>query len=367
MRVFINKVSLHSIIPIFILGYLIFMGYSHNLHVTRFSEKDFIIGEPYNKNYIKLFKWQKNIDEVDLVAIGSSRVLQFKSEFFADSFFNLGYLVGTPKQTLELIRDKKIHNKTIIISLDQWAFNKEWAKNQGAFIKPSQTSFFKSSVSAGRLIDIIKLKLLPIQNSSDILKIGAGANISLDGIISDGSYYYGKIYHGLLTNNQNLVGEDYNFSNTIERIKQGNRRFEYGTECDLIALKDFEDLVRYNKQNGNRVIYFFPPFAPTIQNLLKSENYTYIAQSAEKINQIAKENNVSFFDYTFMKSTDAMYIDGFHGGARLYYEIAKSFGINIKDCQFKNNYETDNDSLLSKERVTLFNSSKSNQTRQGSN
>jgi hypothetical protein len=360
MRTFINKIFLHSIIPSCIILYLIFIGYSHNLHITRFAETKFIIGEPYTANYIEWYKWKKKIDKIDLIAIGSSRVLQFKSEFFAKPFFNLGYLVSTPKQTLELIKAKQIQNKTIIISLDQWAFNREWAKDQGEFINPSEPNFLETSISAGRLIDILKFKIFPISNSSHILKIGAGANVSLDGMTPDGSYYHGKIYHGLLTNNQKLIGEDYHFLNTIDRINKGDRRFQYGLECYQDALNDFENLVKYNLRSGNRVIYFFPPFAPTIQKFLKGENYRYIVDASKKINQIAKKNNVVFVDHTFLKSTDEMYIDGFHGGAELYFNIAKSMRLNTKDCQFINHFETNNDIIFYKERIRFFNSSKSN-------
>ena len=360
MRTFINKIFLHLSIPLFIIGYLIFMGYSHNLHIKRFPQTKFIIGEPYTPNHIKWYKWQKKLDKIDLIAIGSSRVLQFKSDFFTKPFFNLGYLVSTPKQTLELIKAKRIQNKTIIISIDQWAFNREWAKDQGEFINPSEPNFLKTSISAGRLIDILKFKIFPTSNSNYILKIGAGANVSLDGMTSDGSYYYGKIYHGLLTNNQKLIGEDYHFLNTIDRIKKGDRRFQYGIECYQEALDDFEDLVKYNLRSGNRVIYFFPPFPPTIQKLLKGENYQYIVDASKKISQIAKKNNVIFVDYTFLKSTDEMYIDGFHGGAELYFNIAKSMGLNTKDCQFINHFETNNDSIFYKERIRSFNSYKSN-------
>lgn len=368
MKKFILKLLISSIVPIFLLIYIMFTGFNHNLHMTKLKIYPVLIGEPYSEEYFKWYKWQKNLDNIEIITVGSSRVLQFKDYFFSESFFNLGKIANTPKEILKLITIKGIKNKTLLISLDQWHFNKEYNSSNWSFTEPFEPNFFKTSINNNRVYDILTLKIYPIiHNDNHIIKIGASAFFGVNGMKGDGSFYYGNSIHGLLTKNNELIGEDYNFSNTIDRIKKGDMNFKFGTICDQKTIKDFEDLVIYNKQNGNRAIYFFPPFAPTIQNLLKSENYKYIAQSSEKINQIAKENNVLFIDYTFMKSTDAMYHDGFHGGAKLYYEIAKSFGINIKDCQFKNNFETNNDSLLSKERVRFFNSSKSNQTRQGSN
>ncbi len=360
MRTFIKKLLVHFCIPLVLLGYVIYIGFIHNLHVTRYLTHRFLIGEPYSENYIKWYKWQKKLDNINLIAIGSSRILQFKAEFFTTTFFNMGYLVGTPKQTLQLIKEKQIKNKTLIISLDQWAFNSEWLRNQSSFNKPSKPNFFNSSLSAARLEDIIKLKLLPLLNSSknNILKIGAAANIALDGITNDGSYYYGKIYQGLLTNDKKLIVEDYEFVDTKNRIKKGDRLFQHGQQSDFLALIDFEELVKFNLKQGNKVIYFFPPFAPTIQNLLKGNNFKYIVDASNKICQIAKFNNVSFFDYTFFNSTDQMYIDGFHGGALVYYKIAETMGLKTRKCSFINYFETTKDGDLVDARKKLFTSYK---------
>ena len=366
MSTFLKKLLVHLIIPLFLLCYVIYIGFVHNLYVTRYPVypvRRLLIGEPYSENHMKWYKWQKELDNIKLIAIGSSRVLQFKSEFFSTPFFNLGYLVGTPKQTLQLIQTKKLKNKTIIISLDQWAFNTEWLLNyRGSFIEPSKPNFFKSCISASRVEDIIKFKLLPVLSSSksNILKIGAAANIALDGITNDGSYYYGKIYQGLLTNDKNLVGKDYKFRNTKNRIMKGDNRFQHGQQCDLEALYDFENLVKYNLKQGNKVFYFFPPFAPTIQNLLVGDNFKYIVDASNKISQIAKINNVSFFDYTFFNSIDQMYIDGFHGGAMVYYKIAEAMGLKINKCSFINYFEITKEADLVDARKKLFTSFKLN-------
>jgi hypothetical protein len=356
MRKFVVKFFLHASIPLIILGYLIVLGFMDNLHITNIQHENVLIGEPYNESYFKWYKWQRNIDNIDLLAIGSSRVLQFKSDFFIDSFFNLGYLVATPKQTLQLIQEKQIKNKKIVISLDQWSFNSEWSSGKTDFIAPSEPSFWRSCICSERVMDILtfKITLFKRTSQSQILKIGAGANVSLDGITSDGSYYYGKKYHGVLTNNEELIGQDYHFLNTIDRISKGNRRFQYGKECDESAIEDVEKLIKYNFENGNSVIYFFPPFPPKVQKFLKSDKYSYIQDASRKIKQISKMYNVVFHDYTFFESSDDMYIDGFHGGTELYYQLANSMGLNTRDCLFKNQFETIADSMLFKERLEFF-------------
>lgn len=370
MTIFFIKLFKSIFAPLLLFCYMVYLGFVLNLHQLNSEHKRLLIGEPYNENYIKFYKWNRDIDSISIIAIGSSRVLQFKSEFFNESFFNLGYLVGTPKQTLELIKHKNLKNKTLIISLDQWAFNSNWSKESSNFVTPENPSFFRSSFSNNRLIDVLKFKIRPnFKNicNSDLLKIGAGATMALDGVINDGSYYYGKTYHGLLNDNKELIGEDYLFKNTKDRIKNGNRRFEYGFFCDPKALNDFQDLVQYNKKMGNTVYYFFPPFAPSVQRELSNPNYHYIQDAIKKVSKISENHNVKFFDFTYFPSADSEYIDGFHGGSHLYYELLKNMGLQTRDCNFLNQYETVNDSALSLERKCFFTSSKTNQNHKDSN
>ena len=335
------------------------VGKNHNLYKSNntIANSIFIMGEPYSDHLIRGYKYNSNINNVEILAIGASRVLQFKREFFAQSFFNLGYLAETPNQIRELIQDKNIKNKMIIISLDQFEFNlNRKDKSVKHFEKPRKITFLNTFLNNYRIKEILKFNIYPKFDliNSKILKIGAGAHLAMEGIISDGSYYYGKHYQGILSNNKSLLKDDYEFQNTVDRIKNGNERFEYGLICDDSILKDVEKLILTNKSKRNKVIYFFPPFAPKIQKLLKKYKYNYIVDATNKIRNLMCKYNELFFDFTFYNSNDNQYIDGFHGGSKLYYQLIKEMGIEHKDITFINNFELISDSILMKERKCLF-------------
>ncbi len=362
MKKFAIKILLALTFTIVFICYMLTLGVNHNLHLPINTLNSFIIGEPYDENLAMSYKWEKDISKYELVAIGSSRVLQFKSEFFREPFFNLGYLVGTPKQTLELIRLKNIKNKKLIISLDQWAFNSQWiGESNSNFTAPKRKNFIRMCFSKNRIFDAIKLKNVPKLRvgNSRIKKIGASAKLAFNGILPDGSYYYGKQYSGLLNNKIELIN-DFNFSDTKDRIVKGNRRFEYGNVCNSSSIYELKELMEFNKMQGNTAYYFFPPFAPSVQEKLKGINYLYIKDASLKVTDLAKNLKVPFFDFTFFESEDSMYIDGFHGGALVYYKLTNFMGLTTKQTTFINQFELMSDSSYISERNELFRVSQKN-------
>ena len=69
---------------------------------------------------------------------------------------------------------------------------------------------------------------------------------------------------------------------------------------------------------------------------------------------LAKNLNVPFYDFTFLKSEDNMYVDGFHGGALIYYQIATSMGIKTKQTSFINKFEISSDSFYISDRNKIL-------------
>lgn len=357
MKKFLIKLLITAFVPLVFCTYVLLCGVNHHLTTLPPNNQPFILGEPYEEGYAKYFKFNKNVSEYPLLAIGSSRVLQFKSEFFVDSFFNLGYMVGTPKQTLQLIEKKNIRNKTIIISLDQWAFNSDWLKNNHSnFTIPQKPNIIKTAFLRERVYDVLtgKIHPFPPYSSTRLVKIGGAAFFAIDGVINDGSHYYGKIIHGILNDCPELIGKDANFKNTLARIKKGENRFQFGETCDEQAISDLAQLITTNKQRGNKVYYFFPPYAPTIQKLLQQKKYAYISDAAKKIDSLAKLQDVPFYDFTYLTSEDNMYSDGFHAGAYLYYAMATQMGLAVKKVTFINAFELSADSLMIQARKQLF-------------
>jgi hypothetical protein len=357
MRRFIIKSIVVLSLPILLLVYAFLIGVNENLHVADYDKKEvFLIGEPYQDNYSRYFKSTVNLDSIKVLAIGTSRVLQFKKEFFKESFFNLGYLVRTPSQTLKLIKHYDLRNKILIISIDQWTFNPNWQYvNDTTWTVPVRPSFLSTMKIPSRLIALMTSKITPsFKKPEGLFLFGSGAHLAAEGTLNDGSFYYGKVYHGKITNKPELVGLDFSFNDTKKRIRNGLAPFEWSSNLQDKTFQDIEELVRENITRGNQVLYFFPPFAPSIQQQLKSPNYRYMAEAAERIRDISQKYGVGFFDFTNFASTDSMFIDGFHGGAKLYYHLLVNMNIDVNHVVFKNNFETTNDSIYAAHRLNTF-------------
>jgi hypothetical protein len=357
MKRFIIKSIVVLSLPILLLVYAFLIGINENLHVTDYYKKQvFLIGEPHQDNYSRYFKSTVNLDTIKVLAIGTSRVLQFKKEFFKESFFNLGYLVRTPSQTLKLIKQYDLRNKNLIISIDQWTLNPKWQYvNDTTWTVPAMPSFLSTLKIPSRLKALMTLKIVPsFKRPEGLFLFGSGAHLAAEGTLNDGSFYYGKVYQGRINNQPELIGLDFNFNDTKKRISNGLSPFEWSSIVYDKTLQDIKELVKENNIRGNKVVYFFPPFAPSIQKELKSPHYRYITAAAERVRDICQKNGVGFYDFTNIESTDGMFIDGFHGGAKLYYHLLVNMGIDVNHVLFKNNFETTNDSIYTAHRVNTF-------------
>ncbi len=359
MRTFIKNCILVSLPTIGFLVAVLAIAINHNLHrySSLSSHKDFLLGEPYNDEYVVHYKLNHDLQNFSVLALGSSRVLQFSNEMFDEPFFNLGYTSRTIVQIQKILEKLRVENKTLIVGLDQWSFNGKCRRVHDARFKPSEVSFRQAAFSQTKLRDILRGKITWNRKPSDEwLLIGSGANLALNGMKSDGSFYYGQIIHGRLHHVKELIGLDFEFEYTLERIQQGNFNFEPEERASQISLEHLENLIQACKKGNNRPVLFFPPFAPFIAKRLANENYGYIRDASFQVAKICEKHEVAFFDFTHFPSMDSDYVDGFHAGKKVYYEMLQKLGIPFRHLEFENPFESDFDKPLSDYRENFFKS-----------
>lgn len=300
------------------------------------EKKKYKIGYAYNESNYKYLKWRaiNSFEKKSILAIGSSRVLQLRDCFIDSSFYNGGYtVVGISDfiPFLKSIPDNK-QPPAIIINLDQWMFN----SNYDAVKINSINSKYIGSYSFSPTFSVYKMSWLDIingkvsfrnlynkKNDYKVSNIGLNANINDKGFRNDGSMDYGNQVVKLLSSSKDA--DDYGFNETLERIKKGNKRFEFGENINPQALKELDNLLEYCNSRKIKVIAFLPPFAPKIFNELKaSSNHTYIFRIYPSIYPIFQKYNFDLFDFTdpaTLNSSDSEFVDGFHGGEYTYSKI----------------------------------------------
>lgn len=184
------------------------------------------IGMGYNEQtaYYKLTN--ANYYQADVITLGTSRVMQFKSEYFYRTFYNCGGAVtGNYDVYQNFLESLKYCPKIILLGLDEWVFNDAW----------NETCPKYSDYTAITLIDRNKLVMTEnimkdyargkwsfneIKNYD--MNYGFNGRIRDKGFQWDGSFYYGNVYR------KPELQEDYLFVDTLSRIDGGYGGFEWG-------------------------------------------------------------------------------------------------------------------------------------------
>ncbi|MBI3335398.1 MAG: hypothetical protein HY001_02775 [Candidatus Portnoybacteria bacterium] len=298
------------------------------------SKEKYLIGYAYNENNYRFLKWTYlNLNENKTIwALGSSRILSFRENMFDATFYNAGYTISSIndfRPFLNSIPNDK-HPKYIIIGLDQWMFNssydaldsspspESWQNSFTFYPKPSAYKTFYEDLFAG------KYAFISLKQDNAIHKIGLNAIVNNTGFRNDGSMYYGGQIVKLINNDP--TASDYNYSDTFDRIKQGNRRFEYSKSANEKALFELEKLLKYFNDHQINVVAFLPPFADKVYDKMNEsdDNYGYLKEIYSRIKPIFDKYNYEVYDFSkvsLSNSSDKETIDGFHGGEVTYQRI----------------------------------------------
>ena len=272
----------------------------------------------------------------EIIALGSSRVMQFRDKFFTlspEKFYNAGRganKIKDFKDFLEKIPKDKMP-KVVIMGLDPNFFNPNWdsAEEEDSALthinqRKKNPIFLVNSTSFIR--DTVRGKTLNKSNYiglDDGLKkyspIGYNAKNNGNGFRSDGSYCYGKYF----SNPEN--GDDWKFKDTFKRIKEGNRRFEYSEKISSEAIEELEEFLEFCEIKGIYVIGFLSPYAKVIYDkMISMDEYKYLKTLFEDLDSVFKKYKYpvyDFIDIASFGSNDSEVIDGFHGSEVAYLRL----------------------------------------------
>lgn len=303
------------------------------------KDHSIFIGMGYNAQTIYYKLTNANYYQPDVISLGTSRVMQFKNEYFSAGFYNCGGAVGgNYDEYLNFLKNLKYHPKLIILGLDQWVFNDSW--NQSCDIYSDYTDITLIDRNKIVMTDAIirdwiagKWTLNEINNYS--MNYGFNGRVKDNGFQWDGSYYYGNFYRAP------EVQEDYLFADTFKRIDGGYGRFDWGEHIDNETLEYLENFLRYCRSNDIEVIGFVPPFAPSVYNrMVESGKYGYLFEIDPVCEKLFGEYGYEYYSYmggAALGADDSYFIDGFHGGEVMYaYIIKDMLGHNSNIRQYIN-------------------------------
>lgn len=319
------------------LGFLFFFGkeFLFGLDNLIRSDQKYLIGYAYNEQNYRYLKWRTIMEKdcFEVWALGSSRVLQFRSRMFEKSFFNVGYTMEKVSDFLPFMKSipEDKYPEFILLGLDQWMFNAAWDSLE----KSKPVSFWKDSYSVlpgKRDLKMLTLDILNQKVSTGILFssdssrshcVGFNAVLNKKGFRRDGSMDYGKQEDLLLRNDSSA--DDYAFSETFRRIEKGKSRFEYGKAYNPLAIAVLEEFLRFCSVKKIRVLAFLPPFAVSVNRKMdQSGKYAYLKALPPALHACCRKYGLEFFDLSHPEefgSGDFETIDGFHGSEKCYQKM----------------------------------------------
>jgi hypothetical protein len=275
-----------------------------------------------------------------VIALGSSRALQFRQDSFSAPFVNAGRGMNSIKQGTHFVQAllATYRPRIVLLTIDLWWLNSRRdepdfrprnLENTGPLV-----STFWGYVNEHKLTIPRSLRVILGDRSNPVSArsgIGIAALTRGTGFRPDGSRDYGARYFGV-----DPSFDDRKFSNSIDRMVKGRSLLAYGNEIDTAEMRALAAIVHDLKAAGADVIGILPPFARPVLDALNRNrsHYGYFAPALAAIKSLP----IPIFDFTdpqTIGASDCEFADGLHAGDVAYQRILRHIAQHLNDPAFR--------------------------------
>jgi hypothetical protein len=299
-----------------------------------------LYGRAYRDNYFSYKLIATKLRRPEVLSIGSSRMLEFRSMFFnkkSSAFYNAAHSAQSIYQVHDFLEalDQSELPKVLIISLDHPWFNAA-SRYAAPPSGPEQVDdesmpdfIHAADVSRSVAVDVAsrKLKVDRLLAHKDpvygVQAYGLNAIVNGMGFRNDGSYQYG--------------GDILNPPGFGDKMREGfkdlrqniDSHFVGGDELSRQGLDELELILKFARAHGIFVIGFSPPYAPTIYREMMSDGrHTYITQEVMALQDLFKRYGFAYFNFSDaaqLGATEEDMVDSFHASEfinlRMYIQM----------------------------------------------
>ncbi|MDE0836364.1 MAG: hypothetical protein OSA84_08450 [Akkermansiaceae bacterium] len=284
-----------------------------------------------------------------IIALGSSRVLAFRSLYFDDEegFYNCGRSVGKIQDFRAFLGSYPGEKpRLILLGLDQDFFGgdagdadssprnyEEVGSSYGSRLVKGAKAFFETFKNDG----LVTGEVMPGAESF----FGRNARIDFEGYRPDGTYLYGRTFR---------VQDDYLFTSTMTRIEKGKGRFDSAEKINHGAVHELRRFVELCAAEGIHVVAFLPPYAARVYDRLleQRESYPHVFTLHNELLPIFEKRGFKLFDFSDLRSvgsSDFETYDGFHASETAYLRITEIMAESDDKLGGEVNYYTIRDLL----------------------
>ncbi|QJB56591.1 hypothetical protein [Pseudodesulfovibrio sp. zrk46] len=269
-------------------------------------------------------------DKPDVIAVGSSRSLEFREEFFSSSFVNAGGSVGniySLKPFLKVLFE--LHKpKMLVLSVDPWWFNDAVPAKGLTFEKPYDKRpelstdhllnpmkyVLNSKIEAAQYMDLLTKGMHTPNEVTASKGIGLAGILWSDGFRKDGSRLYGK---RLFFQNDIPPG----FQDTLRFVRDGIKNFQPGRSLSEERIAAYEDVLRFCEEQGVPVAAVVVPLAKPVLDAMLTRNGEYDYLSSVEQYFTGKKDHFYFLAPESIGAIDCEFLDGSHPGDVIYQRV----------------------------------------------
>lgn len=265
-----------------------------------------------------------NIRKPHIIAVGTSRTMQIRQEFFADqkAFTNaggVGYTVTDIARIVDAL-PADASSTMIIIGIDREIFLKK-PGTQSDFAESSLPVRVAEGLSSIRRIylDLLHKKVsftTLTKNAASSTSVGIAALMTGNGFRQDGSYSYAqsKTMPHLQDDVATAVAQ------TVDAIHSDHYIDPLMKSMTDANLAVFDALLQNAHKKGITVIAFLPPYPTPIYTAMHentNSSYGYLVNTLpQQLQDIFAKNDATFFDFPTADTfggTESEYVDAVHG------------------------------------------------------
>ena len=292
----------------------------------------------YGNRDLEFKRLSVNARQPQVMALGSSRILQFRGGFFTidpSAFYNAagpGWGLADISELLMTI-DRDALPEILFLSLSHPWFHETYNMDvEFADVSDFSNLFavnrtFIQELLAGERFDRdgfdVTAYLRRVDPGGEGMALGMRAIRDGHGFRSDGSERYGDFLVA------GWLGQPEQREYHLELMRAGDDMYAYGDTVSQARLDLLDELLAYAARHDIYVIGFLPPYMPSLwEEMMARGNHGYMVELPEALETLFERHDFSFFDYSngaWIDLTDEDFFDGWHGSElanlRLYLNI----------------------------------------------
>lgn len=272
---------------------------------------------------VKLQSARKRKPEV--LALGSSRIMQIRQEFFRRPFYNASKGISDITHFRDFIHliPEDARPRVLLIALDPNLVNPGWVWSSSIPMHHRPPVWKQGLITFGKkwpqvYLDFLKGKFTLRdlgEKKGDIRTLGLTARVTNRGFINDGSFLYRdealKKEAGLKTPPKEKFAEG------LEAIRKGEDVFVPASNVSPERLQELEKFLKEAKEKNIHVVGYVPPYPPLVYRALqeRKQDYAYLSEIGETAGAIFRKYGFSFFDFQdpgLLEASDDDFVDPEH-------------------------------------------------------